>query len=59
MTAYQLQVQSDLAQATSLLLKGGKTGDQGIENRYGAAYQAAVKAGIMPQIRRRYRVGRK
>jgi len=29
---------------------------QGIEKRYGMAYQALVKAGLAPQIKRKYRV---
>jgi hypothetical protein len=30
---------------------------QGAESAYGQAYQAMVKAGIAPQIRRKYRFG--
>ena len=33
---------------------GGKTGD-GIEKQYGITYQALVKAGLKPQIRKKYR----
>lgn len=28
---------------------------QGVENGYGGAYQALVKAGIAPQLRKKYR----
>lgn len=33
---------------------GGKTA-QGLENAYGEAYQACVRVGVMPQIRKKYR----
>lgn len=33
---------------------GGKTGD-GAEKVYGQAYQALVKAGAKPQLRKKYR----
>lgn len=47
---------SNFNSATSSLKKivGGKAGD-GAENNYGQAYQALVKAGIKPQIRKKYR----
>lgn len=28
---------------------------QGVENRYAAAYQALVRLGVRPQLRRKYR----
>lgn len=34
-------------------VKAGKL--QGVEDAYGLAYQALVKAGVMPQIRKKYR----
>lgn len=33
---------------------GGKAGE-GIEKRYGQAYQDCVKVGLKPQIRKKYR----
>lgn len=33
---------------------GGKAGE-GMEKRYGQAYQECVKAGLKPQIRKKYR----
>lgn len=33
---------------------GGKAGE-GFEKKYGQAYQALVKAGLKPQIRKKYR----
>lgn len=30
---------------------------QGTETKYGLAYQALVKAGLAPQLKRKYRVG--
>jgi len=33
---------------------GGKAGE-GIEKKYGDAYQQLVKAGVRPQLRRKYR----
>ena len=35
---------------------GGKTAE-GAEKRYGIAYQACVKAGLKPQLRKKYRRG--
>lgn len=35
---------------------GGKAGE-GNEKKYGVAYQQCVKAGVKPQIRRKYRRG--
>lgn len=35
---------------------GGKAG-QGIEKRYGEAYQQCVKAGLKPPLRKKYRGG--
>ena len=35
---------------------GGKAGE-GVEKKYGIAYQACVKAGLKPQLRRKYRRG--
>lgn len=35
---------------------GGKAG-QGVEKKYGVAYQQCVKAGVKPQIRKKYRGG--
>jgi len=35
---------------------GGKAGE-GAEKRYGVAYQACVRAGIKPPLRRKYRRG--
>jgi len=35
---------------------GGKAGE-GVEKRYGVAYQACVRAGIKPPLRRKYRRG--
>jgi hypothetical protein len=33
----------------------GGRGGEGIEKKYGQAYQECVKAGLKPQIRKRYR----
>jgi hypothetical protein len=33
----------------------GGRGGEGIEKKYGQAYQDCVKAGIKPQIKKRYR----
>jgi hypothetical protein len=35
---------------------GGKAA-AGVEKRYGLAYQACVRAGLKPQLRKRYRGG--
>lgn len=35
---------------------GGRAGE-GIEKRYGIAYQQCVKAGLKPQIKKKYRGG--
>jgi hypothetical protein len=35
---------------------GGKTAE-GIEKKYGIAYQACVRAGLKPQLRKKYRRG--
>lgn len=47
---------SNMNQASSDLKKsmGGKAGE-GIEKRYGDAYQQLVKAGVRPQLRKKYR----
>lgn len=48
----------DLNMASNDIKKsvGGKAGE-GIEKKYGVAYQQCVKAGIKPQLRRKYRRG--
>ena len=48
----------DLNVASNDLKKsiGGKAGE-GVEKRYGVAYQACVRAGIKPPLRRKYRRG--
>jgi len=48
----------DLNMASNDLKKsiGGKAGE-GVEKRYGVAYQACVRAGIKPPLRRKYRRG--
>lgn len=48
----------NLASASNDLKKsvGGKSGE-GVEKRYATAYQACVRAGLKPQIRRKYRRG--
>lgn len=44
----------ELASSSIKKSVGGKAGE-GIEKAYGIAYQACVKAGIKPQLRKRYR----
>ena len=46
----------NLASASNDIKKsmGGKTGESA-EKRYGVAYQACVRAGLKPQLRRKYR----
>jgi hypothetical protein len=46
----------NLESAASSIRKGvgGKTAE-GFEKKYGEAYQNCVKAGIKPQLRKRYR----
>lgn len=48
----------DLSMASNELKKslGGKSGE-GVEKKYAIAYQACVRAGIKPQIRKKYRGG--
>jgi hypothetical protein len=48
----------NLASASTDLKKsvGGKA-SEGVEKRYGLAYQACVKAGIKPPLRKKYRGG--
>lgn len=48
----------NLASASNDIKKsmGGKSGE-GVEKKYGVAYQACVKAGLKPQLRRKYRRG--
>jgi hypothetical protein len=50
------RLQSDLNSAIATVRKqvSGK-GGEGAENKYGQAYQALVKVGAKPQIRKRYR----
>ena len=50
------RLQSNLNSAIATVRKqvSGKGGD-GAENMYGQAYQAMVKVGAKPQIRRKYR----
>jgi hypothetical protein len=47
---------SDFNSASTAIKKqvGGK-GGEGTEAKYGQAYQALVKAGVRPQIRKKYR----
>lgn len=35
-------------------ITGGKAGE-GVEKKYGQTYQALVKAGLRPQLRKKYR----
>lgn len=46
----------ELDSASSAIKKqmGGK-GGEGAESKYGQAYQQLVKAGVKPQIRKKYR----
>lgn len=48
----------DLNMASNDIKKSvsGKAGE-GVEKKYGVAYQQCVKAGIKPQLRRKYRRG--
>lgn len=48
----------DLTVASNELRKslGGKAGE-GVEKKYGVAYQQCVKAGIKPPLRKKYRGG--
>lgn len=50
------RLESDFNAASTAIRKqvGGK-GGEGIEAKYGQAYQALVKAGVKPQIRQKYR----
>jgi len=50
------RLQSDFNSASTAIKKqvGGK-GGEGTEAKYGQAYQALVKAGAKPQIRKKYR----
>ena len=50
------RLHSAMSSASSNLRKivGGKAGE-GTENKYGEAYQALVKAGAKPQLRKKYR----
>ena len=47
---------SNLSAASSSLRRvvGGKAGE-GVEKSYGQAYQALVKVGLKPQLRKKYR----
>lgn len=48
----------DLNAASNEIRKslGGKAGE-GVEKKYGVAYQQCVKAGIKPPLRKKYRRG--
>jgi hypothetical protein len=48
----------DLASASNDIKKsaGGKSAE-GVEKRYGIAYQQCVRAGIKPPLRKKYRKG--
>lgn len=50
------RLESDMNAASTALRKiaGGKAGE-GVEARYGQAYQALVKAGARSQLREKYR----
>lgn len=50
------RLESNFNSATTALkrIAGGKAGE-GTEKVYGQAYQALVKAGLRPQIRKKYR----
>ena len=50
------RLESDFNSASSALKRivGGK-GGEGTEKNYGQAYQQLVKAGLRPQIRKKYR----
>lgn len=43
------------AASTAIKKQVGGKGGEGIEAKYGQAYQALVKAGVKPQIRQKYR----
>jgi hypothetical protein len=57
MTDEQKNALYDLEQASKKVKAclGMKQGGDGAEKRYSQAYQACVKLGIAPQIRKRYR----
>ena len=50
------KLKSNLNAASSNLRKvvGGKAGD-GVEKTYGQAYQALVRVGVKPQLKKKYR----
>lgn len=50
------RLESNFNSASSSLRKivGGKAGE-GVESKYGQAYQALVKAGARPQLKKKYR----
>ena len=50
------RLERDMASASSTIRKsvGGKPGETN-EKKYGQAYQELVKAGLRPQIRKKYR----
>lgn len=43
------------AASTAIKKQVGGKGGEGIEAKYGQAYQALVKAGAKPQIKKKYR----
>lgn len=57
MNEQQERILRELDSASDALKKALPTGTGGVgnEKRYGSAYQAAVTAGIKPQIKRKYR----
>lgn len=50
------RLERDLSAASSAIRKptGGKPGESN-EKKYGIAYQQLVKAGVRPQLRKKYR----
>ena len=48
-------LERDLELASKALQNAAGRTAQGLENRYGEAYQRLVRAGLRPQIRKRYR----
>lgn len=43
------------AMSTAIKKQVGGKGGEGVEAKYGQAYQALVKAGVKPQLRAKYR----
>lgn len=50
------ELERDLELASKDLQNAAGRQAQGAENKYGDAYQRLVRAGLRPQIRKRYRV---